>query len=118
MARPSSKIMTLADKKAAVGNLKTLLKQQAAATKDIEAGRKQAAKDLAAAKKAADARSKEAAKDLAAAQKLFDSVVAKADKAAAAAAKGTEKINSQLEALESAQVAPKAKGKAAAAATA
>ena len=111
MARAPSKIMTVADKKAAKGLLNDALKTHNANIKSIAAEQKAAAKALADAKKSADALTKEAEKAAAAkrkeadaalkaAQKAYEAAVARADKLTAAAAKGTEKLNKQIAALD------------------
>jgi hypothetical protein len=105
------KTISAADKKVQLANLKALLKGQAVAAKTVAADQKAAAAALALAKKAADAEVKEAMKvadvkrkaadaAIATAQKNYAMVVVKADKSATAIAKGTEKLTTQMAALE------------------
>lgn len=111
MAKAPSKIMSIADKKAAQANLKTAIKQQADLAKTIATDLKAAAAALALAKKTADAQTKEAAKQAAtvakaaditlkAAQKAYDAAVATANKKGDAAAKGASKLKDQMAALD------------------
>lgn len=111
MARPNSKIMSVADKKAALVNIKTAIKQHDALTKTIGADTKLASLALAAAKKSADAmtataaklaaaEAKKAAALVATAQKAYAAAVAAADKKTAAATKGSDKLAAQLAALD------------------
>jgi len=117
LARQPSKIMTVADKKAAQAGLGVALKNHNAATKAVLATQKAADAALAAAAKAADARvkavtranataRKEADKLVKDAKKIHDAATAKTAKSIAAAAKGTAKITGQIAALESVQTRP------------
>ena len=128
MARQSSKIMSIADKKSAVAGLKTAIKQHNEATKKLGDDAKHAASVFIAAEKACaaavktaeaaltaamkvrDVAVKAANKDLAEAKKVYDTAVAKGEKAKVAAAKGSEKLTTQLTALEATPTAeaPKA----------
>jgi len=120
--------MSIADKKSAVAGLKTAIKQHNEATKKLGDDAKHAASVFAAAEKAhaaavkaanqavivaqkAEAGAVKAAnKDLAEAKKVYDAAVAKGEKAKAAATKGSEKLATQLTALEATPTAeaPKA----------
>ena len=84
MARPSSKIMSIVEKKAATVGLKTAIKQHDAEVKLVHGAQKDADKVLAAAKKAADVLMADAAKVLAAVSKEAAKMVADATKAHAA----------------------------------
>jgi hypothetical protein len=121
MARTPSKIMTVADKKAAMGLLNEAMKAHNANIKTIAVEQKAAAKALADAKKSADARAQAAEKaaaaerkvadaQLKAAQKTYDAAVAKAAKLAAAAEKGTAKLTGQIAALEAVPTEPAKRG--------
>lgn len=94
MARLPSKIMTIAEKKAAANGLKTALKTHKESVKAIES-------DHAAAIKTHAVAIKEANKTLSDANKTLDAATKKHDKLAAAAQKGTDKLNSQIEHLNS-----------------
>ena len=131
MARPSSKIMTLADKKAATADVKAKLKDNAEARKSSEAAVAAANKALAAAKKENDklvtaakklvaAAEKEGAKLVAAAQKDVDAATKKHTKIFDATNAGDVKLNDRLSAINNSEVqkgkpGPKAKTEAAAA---
>lgn len=117
MARPSSKIMSIVEKKAAQAGLKLALKNHNENVKSISATLKDAEKTLALAKKSADAAiaklnkeqavvAKQAEAGVKAAQKAFDAAYAKTLKAQAAADKGTEKLTGQLAALDAVEAAP------------
>lgn len=117
MARPSSKIMSIVEKKAATAGLKNAIKQHNDTVKLVNVAQKDADKVLALAKKAADvmvaeankvlaAVSKDAAKLVADATKAHAAVVGKTAKSLAAAAKGTDKLATQLSALEAVEPAP------------
>lgn len=116
MARPSSKIMTSADKKIAIAGLKIALKTQNETAKGLDAElrtvqkafdavSKAAQAEITAARKAFDAAQKAAAKTVAAAQKELDAATKKHGKFSAAAAVGTAKLNDKMSALEAAPVA-------------
>ena len=120
MARPSSKILSIAEKKEAIVGLKTAIKSHKAEVSAVNATYSEAVKVLASAKKAADvavtaankaqaAAVKEAGKALAAAQKVFDGVEKKYERASEAAAKGTEKLATQLATVEAIEPAAKVK---------
>lgn len=115
MARATSKIMSVAEKKMATASLKTVLKgtnegvktselDVAAANKAMAAAKKQADALAAAATKAHEAALKEGGKLIAAAQKAVDAATKKHTKVFDAAAKGRAKIEGQLAALEAAPV--------------
>lgn len=115
MARPASKIMSLVEKKQALGGLKQALKDHNENIKAIAAPVKDAAAALSKAKKEADAMitklnkeqavvAKQAEKMVKDAQKVYDAAAAKHEKANVAAAKGTDKLTSQIAELEAAPV--------------
>ena len=93
MARPTSKIMTIADKKVAEAGLKTALKTHSESAKAVAAEYKLAQGVLAAALKAADVIVKEASKVHVTAIKAADKTVSEAKKVFDAAAKKYEKLN-------------------------
>ena len=93
MARPTSKIMTIADKKVAEAGLKTAMKQHSESSKAVAAEYKLAQGVLAAALKAADVIVKEASKIHVTAFKATDKNVSEAKKVFDAAAKKFEKLN-------------------------
>ncbi len=120
MARPSSKILSIAEKKEAIVGLKTAIKNHKAELSAVNTAFKDAEKVLALAKKTADAAVaaankaqtaavKDAGKALDAAQKAFDAVAKKTGKASDAGAKGTEKLAAQLAAVEAVEPAAKVK---------
>lgn len=120
MARTPSKILSIAEKKEAVVNLKTAIKTHKAEAAAVYATFREAEKTLSLAKKTADAAVsaahkahaasvKEAGKALTDAQKVFDGIAKRNAKAADAAAKGTEKLAGQLAAVEAVEPAPKIK---------
>lgn len=120
MARPSSKILSIAEKKEAIVGLKTAIKNHKVEVAAVNTAYGDAVKVLALAKKTADAAVtaankaqaaalKEANKTLAAAQKVFDGVEKKYGKASEAAAKGTEKLATQLATVEAIEPAAKVK---------
>ena len=120
MARPSSKILSIAEKKEAIVGLKTAIKNHKVEVAAVNATYNEAVKVLALAKKTADAAVaaankaqaaavKEAGKTLDAAQKAFDGIEKKHGKASDAAAKGTEKLATQLAAVEAIEPAAKVK---------
>ena len=117
MARQSSKIMSIAEKKVAQAGLKTALQNHNASVRAIDVTLNEAAKVMGAAKRLADATiaklnkeqavvAKAVEKDVKAAQKVYDAAVAKHAKLKAAADKGTEKLTAQAEALEAAPAGP------------
>lgn len=121
--RTPSKIMSIVEKKAAQAGLKLALKNHNDNVKSISGALRDAEKVLALAKKSADAViaklnkeqavvAKQADAGVKAAQKAFDAVVAKTAKAEAAAAKGTDKLNSQIAALDAVEAAPAVKAAA------
>lgn len=121
MARPQSKILSVAEKKTAEANLKTVLKSTAAGVKASEAELAAANKGLVEAKKQADVLAKNAAKAsdlalkeggklIAAAQKVVDAVSKKHTKVFDAAGKGREKIEGQLAALAATPAEPAKRG--------
>lgn len=129
MARPSSKILTLAEKKTAEAGLKTVLKATNEQVKASASLVDDANKALALAKKTADAQVKASnkahdavlkatGKAIADAQKIVDSVAKKHTKVFDAAAKGKEKVTAQLATLAAAPVAGKTKAPAKAGTTA
>lgn len=129
MARQSSKIMSIAEKKVAQAGLKTALKNHNESIKAIDLTLKDAEKVLTAAKKQSDdvikalnkeqaTVAKKAETDVKAAQKAFDAVVAQHAKSTAAAAKGTEKLMTQAAALEATPTGPNVRPTAASAAPA
>lgn len=92
MARTPSKILTVAEKKAAETDIKKALKDNAAARKASEALVAEAQKALDAAKKTADAKKAAAMKVVAAAEKEGGKLIAEAQKALDAATKKHTKI--------------------------
>lgn len=121
MARTPSKIMSVAEKKAAQSNLKQAIKVVDTGVKESEALVAVANKGLAEAKKKADALAaaaskqhdlalKEGGKLIAAAQKLVDAATKKHTKVFDAAAKGREKLNGQLATLEATPAEPGKRG--------
>lgn len=117
MARQSSKIMSIAEKKVAQAGLKTALRNHNDSVRAIDVTLNEAAKVMGAVKRKADsavavsakahaAVTKQTAKDVQAAQKVYDAVVAKSEKLKAAAAKGSEKLTAQAAALEAAPAGP------------
>ena len=126
MARAPSKILTVAEKKAAEAGLKTAIKTNLTAATDSEAvaasanatpakAKKQADALAATAQKAHDKALKEGGKLIAAAQKEVDAAVKRHTKVHDAAGKGREKLESQLTALASVPTARATRGSAAAA---
>lgn len=120
--------MSIVEKKAATAGLKTALKQHNDEVKLIAISQKEADKVFAAAKKAADVMVAEANKVLAAVVREAGKLVAEATKAhlavsgktvkaQAAAAKGSDKLTTQLAALETVEPAPVVKTAAAKKAT-
>mgnify|MGYP000597216462 CR=1 FL=1 len=116
MARPQSKIMSIAEKKEAQANLATASKAhqenvkalktaRATAKNDFDKAVKEAHAPVIAFEKQLVALGKARDKALKDADKAFAAAIAKLDKADAAAAKGTEKFAAQTEELKNAPVA-------------
>lgn len=103
MARPQSKILSVADKKIAKANLVIAIKTHAEHIKAVNAEHKAASKVLADALKIADARLKDAAKksdkEVSDANKAFALATRQHEKLSLAAAKGKSKLDEQLSGL-------------------
>jgi hypothetical protein len=115
MARSPSVILSLAEKKAMVVDLKKAIKAHETNTAAISAEVTKAAKSMTLAEKLADAKKKaverENSKAVQLAKKQLEATQARTAKMLAAAAKGRSKLDAKLSALESAPVAevPKVK---------